>query len=267
MTRRPPTRRDGAAGRFYEVDGQLLPSVTHILSAIAKPALIPWAAKVEREAVTQAAADLYMQWAADAQRKPLPRSWYLATLQAQLGQVRSHQTVLAKAGDLGTETHKLIEWTMRTAIGAVAGPQPIVCAQARFAFQAFEAWATSVRLKPVLIEQTVYSTVHGYAGTMDVLARVNGVLTLVDFKTGKAIYAEARLQSVAYSMALQEMGYLAPAAAVIVRLPKVATDPAFEVQTVPPVADLFPVFLAAKALWAWSYQNEAAYRKRAGTAA
>jgi hypothetical protein len=54
--------------------------------------------------------------------------------------------------------------------------------------------------------------------------------------------------------------------AVIVRLPKVEGDPAFEVQVVPPVADLFPVFLAAKALWTWTHANEAAYRKRAKVA-
>jgi hypothetical protein len=34
-------------------------------------------------------------------------------------------------------------------------------------------------------------------GTMDLLAEVNGEVTLVDFKTGKAIYPEAFLQSVA----------------------------------------------------------------------
>jgi hypothetical protein len=263
MSRKPPVRRDSAAGRFYEVHGVQLPSVTTILSAINKPALVPWAAKVEREAVTQAAADLYMQWAAQpVTRTPLPRSWYLTELLGKLGQVRAHEKVLATAGDLGSEAHKLIEWTMRSAIGAVAGPKPIVREQAQWAFSAFMDWASRVNLKPVLIEQTVYSTVHGYAGTMDVLARVNGVLTLVDFKTGKAIYPEARLQSVAYSVALMEMGYLAPAAAVIVRLPKVDGDPAFEVQVVPPVADLFPVFLAAKALWTWTQGNEAAYRRR-----
>ena len=38
-----PIRRDGPSGRFYEVQGQLLPSVTHILTAINKPALVPWA--------------------------------------------------------------------------------------------------------------------------------------------------------------------------------------------------------------------------------
>jgi len=257
----PATRRDGPGGRFYTINGQQYPSVTTIIAAIAKPALVPWAAKVEREAVSEAAADLYAQWAAAAGPQ-LPRAAYLATLHARLGQVKAHQKVLATAGDLGTEAHKLIEWTMRTALGADAGPKPIVRDPARFAFKAFEDWAARVALKPLLIERTIHSTVHGYAGTMDLLARVNGVITLVDFKTSKAIYGEALIQSVAYSAALQEMGYLAPAAAVIVRLPKVETDPGFEVQTVPPVADLFPVFLAAKALWTWMQGQEAAFRKR-----
>ena len=256
------TRRDSQFGRFYEIDGELLPSVTHILTAIAKPALIPWAANQERAAVSEAAADLYAQWAARPMRPQLTRAAYVATLLATLGTVKAHQKTLVAAGDIGTETHKLIEWTMREAIGADAGPKPVVSAPAQWAFRTFESWAKSVNLKPVLIEQTVYSKVHGFAGTMDILARVNGVLTLVDIKTGKAIYPEARLQSAAYSAALQEMGYLAPAAALIVRVPKVTTDPAFEVQAVPPVAELLPVFLAVKALWAWSYANEAAYRAR-----
>jgi len=267
MSRKPPVRRDSTAGRFYEIDGRQLPSVTTILSAINKPALVPWAAKVEREAVTQAAADLYMQWAAQpVTRTPLPRSWYLTELLGKLGQVRAHEKVLATAGDLGTEAHKLIEWTMRSAIGAVAGPKPIVRAQAQWAFQAFMDWAGRVNLKPVLIEQTVYSKVHGFAGTMDVLARVNGVLSLIDFKTGKSVYPESFLQSAAYSTALVEMGYVLPSVALIVRLPKVETDPAFQVVTVPPAADLFPVFLAAKQLWHWTHANEAAYRARRGAA-
>jgi hypothetical protein len=258
------TRRDGPGGRFYEVEGRRLPSVTTILQAVAKPALIPWAANQERTAVSEAAADLYAAWAAqaDRQRVPLPRSAYLATLHANLGQVRAHQKTLAKAGDIGSETHKLIEWTMRTAMGAAAGPKPAVCDEALWGFMAFEDWAKAVSFKPVLIERTVYSLTHGYAGTMDVLARVDGQLTLVDFKTGKGIYPEAHLQSAAYSVALTEMGYQAPTAALIVRVPKVTSDPTFEVQTVPPVADLFPVFQAVKALWTWTYANEAAYRAR-----
>jgi predicted RecB family nuclease len=251
-------RRATAAGRFYEVDGELLPSVTNILGAVNKPALVNWAASTERAAVTEAAADLYGDWAARPMRPQLSRAAYLATLTARLGQVKAHQKELAKAGDIGGECHRLIEYTMRTAIGADAGPKPVVCDAAQWAFMAFEDWAKSVALKPVLIEQVVYSKVHGFAGTMDVLARVHGVLTLIDFKTSKALYPEAGLQSVAYQTALVEMGYRAPAA-LIVRLPKHEADPAFEVREVPPVAELFPVFLAVKQMWAWQAKNDEAY--------
>ena len=37
----------------------------------------------------------------------------------------------------------------------------------------------------------------------------------------------------------------------IVRLPKVTTDPGFEVVVVPPARELFPTFLAARQLWDW----------------
>lgn len=263
-----PTRRDGPGGRFYDIPGERepFPSVTHILQAINKPALVNWAANTERAAVTEAAADLYAEWAGQLVPPQMPRASYVATLLARLGQVKAHQKELAKAGEVGTQAHKLIEWTMRAAIGADAGPKPQVSDKALWATMAFEDWAKSVNLKPVLIEQTVFSRTHQFAGTMDLLARVNGVLTLIDFKTGKAVYPESFLQSVAYQTALIEMGYVTPAAGLIVRLPKVETDPEFEVVTVPPVDELFPVFLAVKALWQWTYANDAQWRARQGAA-
>lgn len=263
-----PVRKDGPAGRFYQIPGVAdpVPSVTHILGCIGKPALINWAANQERSLVSDAAADLYQEWAAHVVPPVMPRESYLATLTTRLGTVKAHQRELAKAGDIGTQTHKLIEWTMRTAIGADAGPKPTVSDPALWGFMAFEDWAKSVNLKPVLIEQTVYSVTHRYAGTMDLLGRVDGVLTLIDFKTGKAIHPESHLQSAAYQTALIEMGYVQPAAGLIVRLPKVVTDPDFEVQPVPPVADLFPVFLAVKELWKWTYANDEAYRARRAAA-
>jgi hypothetical protein len=263
-----PVRTDGPAGRFYQIPGasEPYPSVTHILGAIGKPALINWAANQERTLVSETAADLYAEWCGHVVPPQMPRASYIATLLAKLGQTKAHQRELAKAGDIGTQTHKLIEWTMRTALKADAGPKPVVSDKALWAFMSFEDWAKSVSLKPVLIEQTVFSHAHQYAGTMDLLARVNGALTLVDIKTGKAIYPESFLQLAAYNIALQEMGYVEPTNAVIVRLPKIDTDPAFEVAPAPPAADLFPVFLAVKTLWKWSYANEEAYRARQKTA-
>jgi hypothetical protein len=253
-------RDDTATGRFYEIDGRRYPSVTTILSAISKPALVPWAANAERAAVSEAAADLYAQWAQQTTRTPLPRSWFHTTLLSALGPLRAHQKQLVVAGDLGSETHRLIEWAIRMRLGAAAGPEPVVSAAARHGFEVFDRWAASVQLKPILVERCVYSTAHGYAGTLDLLARVNGQLTVIDMKTSRAIYGEALVQVAAYRQAMIEMGYAA-VDALIVRIPKTVGDPAFEVRAVPEVETLFPVFLAAKAVWTWQQAQQAPARK------
>lgn len=251
---RKPVRHDGPSGRFYLIDGESLPSVTHILGCIGKPALINWAANQERTMVSEAAADLYQDLCGID--KPMPRTAYLTTLQARIGKTKAHQRELAKAGEVGTQVHKLIEWNMRRTLKQEAGPEPRVVDDAQWAFMAWQDWANSVDLKPRFIEQTVFSRKHGYAGTMDLLAEVRGELKLIDFKTGKAIYAEAHLQNVAYQAALIEMGHLSPSGGLIVRLPKIQSDPAFEVADTPAVSELLPVFLAVKAVWVWWFAQE-----------
>jgi len=252
-----PTRRDTPGGRFYDIDGETYPSVTHILGCIGKPALINWAANQERTLVLDAAADLYLDVAGTP---PMSRPAYVATLQARCGKQKAHKKALEKAGDIGSQVHALIEWNLRRALKQTVGPEPRVVDDAQWAFMAFQDWAASVSLRPRFIEQTVWSKTYGYAGTMDLLADVNGVLTLVDFKTGKAIYGEAHLQNVAYQVALSEMGHSTPAGGLIVRLPKVQTDPAFETAAVPPVDELFPVFVAVRRLWTWAYAQDQAYQ-------
>ena len=254
-----PVRKDGPAGRFYEVQGRLLPSVTHILQVLAKPALINWAASQERVACLEAAADLYLDL---SKTPPMSRVSFLATLDGRIGKQKSHRRELEKAGEIGTQVHALIEWNLRQSLGQKVGPEPRVVDDAQWAFMAYQDWANGVNLKPLYIEQTVFSLTHGYAGTMDLLAEVNGVPTLVDFKTGKAVYAEAHLQNVAYRAALADMGHQRAEAGLIVRLPKVQTDPTFETAPSPPVEDLWPTFLAAKSLWAWWHAEEEAYRQK-----
>jgi hypothetical protein len=285
------TRTDSRSGRFYDIthaDGTTsrYPSVTSILSAISKPALVPWAAKEERLLVMETAADLY----ADTARLPhqLPRAAYLLTLDQRLGHTKAHTRALAKAADIGTAAHAKIEWTLQRALGQRVGPEPLVPEAARPAVWAFEAWRSAVALEPIMVEQVVWSRTHAYAGTMDLLARLDTrallqvlrqqgpvaptlaawlesrttATALVDFKTGKAIYAEASLQSVAYQRALEEMGHGRVDGGLIVRLPKATTDPGFEVGVVLPGRRLFPTFLATRQLWQWQYAQDDAWRAR-----
>ncbi len=254
-------RQDGRTGRFYRVEGDEEPyvSVTHALGCIAKPALINWAANQERTLVMESAADLYLDL---CKTPPMGRPSYLATLQGRIGKQKAHQKELAKAGEIGTQVHALIEWNLRQSMGQQVGPEPRVTDKAQWAFMAFQDWANSVALKPIFIEQMVFSRTHKYAGTMDLLAEVNGTIALVDFKTGKSIYAEAYLQNVAYQHALCEMGHVTPQAGYIVRLPKVEADPAFEVGTVPPMDELWPSFVHVLGVWKWWHAGEVAYAEK-----
>lgn len=286
------TRADGRSGRFYtildRVTGETVryPSVTTILGVINKPALVPWAAKEERLAVSEAAADLYADLHGSQQ---LPRSMYQLALEQRLGKTKAHVKALAKASEIGSAVHAKIEWTLKHQLGQIVGPEPALTEAALWAFMAYEDWAREIALQPQAIEQTVYSRTHRYAGTMDLCATLDAralltrlerqgaidatvadwlaardtVTALIDFKTGKSVYAEAYLQNCAYSRALAEMGHGRVDGGLIVRLPKVMTDPAFEVVVVPPARELFPTFLACRQLWAWADAQEQARRRAA----
>lgn len=256
-------RKQTRAGRFYDVDGQQFPSVTTILSVIGKPALIAWSAKVEREMVIEAASNLYLDVAGTP---PMSKPGYVTTLNDRIGKTKAHQKELSKAAEIGNQAHALIEWNLKANMLMEAGPSPSVTDKAIWAFQAWEKWAKSVDLKPIFIEQVVYSTEHRFAGTLDLFAEVNGVPTVIDWKTGKAVYPEAHLQNASYRHALREMGHGDAKAGMIVRLPKVETDPEFEVVTAMPEIDCFTVFLHTLELWKWSNAQseveQAAYNKK-----
>ena len=241
----------GRSTRFYEVDGKRLPSVTSILSAVNKPALVPWAAKQEREMVYAAVQKMISD-------PGVTRINFMRSLDAAVGHEKAHSKLMSKAGDIGSECHGLIEWNMRKELLQTVGPEPKISEKALWAFMAYEDWRKQANLSPLLVEQAVWSQRYGYAGTMDWYGEIDHegqrLRVLGDWKTGKGIYAEALLQNAAYVHALVEMGHADPGVAgCIVRLPKAVDDPAFEVRMIP--ADdqkqLFKVFLSVVELWKW----------------
>lgn len=240
--------------RYYTtVDGDMLPRVSTIIQVLSKPALVNWAANTERELCLEAAANLYEDVASTPK---MSRMAYLTTLLGRLGKQKAHQKLVAQALDIGSQVHKKIEWELRRALDQKVGPEPALLDAALWAYMAYEDWANSVALKPVEIEQTVYHPQEGYAGTLDLIAEVSGERCLVDFKTGKAIYPEARMQTAAYREAFNAMGHGRLEKVVIVRLPKVQTDPKAEIAEVVDLDAHYAAFLHAKKLWEWQQKYD-----------
>lgn len=256
---------DTLRGRWYMTpDGDRFPSVTSILSVIGKPALMNWAAKVEREMVVQVSSQLYE----DMHSKPKMTAvnWKL-TLTTMLGKAKASSKELAKATEIGSQVHALVEWTLLGELGVSPGPAPSITIAGASAFSAWQKWRESVHLKPIAIEQTVWSRTHGFAGTLDLLAEVNGELSVVDWKTGKAVYSEAHLQNSAYRQAIREMGHGNPVKGYIVRLPKSETDPQFEAVQADPEEASFKTFLNVMELWKWNQEKEKLYEAKRDAAA
>lgn len=252
-------RRQTRAGRFYEIDGHSYPSVTTILQIINKPALLNWMAKAERDMVLTVSAQLYEDV---AETPRMTQEAWRATMESRLGIVKAGHKQAAKAAEIGSQVHALVEWNLHKEMGHKVGPEPKVADKALWGFMAWEDWRKSVDLKPLFIEQVVYSERHGYAGTLDLIAEVSGKLAVIDWKTGKSIYEEAHLQNAAYRQAVREMGHGDPVQGLIVRLPKVDTDPEFEVVEALDEKESFEAFLNFLRGWTWAQKRQQEWEQK-----
>jgi hypothetical protein len=177
-----PSWRD----RFYTIEGQRLPSVTTILDIITKPALGPWYAKEERRYFETAMLEVLSRPGA---RDP---EYVLAAVAEAVTGVKAADREKQKAAAIGTAVHAGIEWELRRQLGEDAGPAPHLPEAAVWAVESWKDWARSVTLEPLAIERTVYCLACGYAGTLDLYAQIKGVLTVLDWKSGKRLWAVSR---------------------------------------------------------------------------
>jgi hypothetical protein len=171
--------------RFYKIDGESYPSVTTIIKCLDKPALVPWASKMQREAD-----------ALTAMGASTPRE----AAELILASPNAAYASSAKAADIGSEAHAAVEAYLR------GEKIPLISEKASNCFDSWLKWWSGSGLTVVGIETVVHSAPHGYAGRIDVLAEKKGKQYVIDWKTGKDIYAEAHLQNIAYRAALFEMG-------------------------------------------------------------
>jgi hypothetical protein len=78
-------------------------------------------------------------------------------------------------------------------------------------FLSYLEWERGKIIEPILLESQLVDEDLMFGGTFDFFGKIDGVPTLMDFKTGKAIYSEMEIQLSAYNELLNSKGQSATA--------------------------------------------------------
>lgn len=185
-------------GRTYDIDGKLYYSVTTILGMLDKPALLPWGVKMTAEAFQQL---IYDHGRHNALEGTITLSWeddsdgHMGVESMVAEAKKAYRAKSKKAMDIGTLVHELIEKHCQTGIAPDLKDEPD---EVQTAFNAWLQWTEENDFEPLVQEVQVCDPVVGYAGRFDAIAKVNGVVTLLDFKTSTGIWDEYLYQLGAY---------------------------------------------------------------------
>jgi predicted RecB family nuclease len=182
-------------------DGELLTGVTTILDILNKPFLIAWAAKEVYNFLLDKQEEI---------KKMSPEEYEKLLFTAKNSRLKKSE----KALDSGKIAHGWIE----KHIGGEHNPLPDD-KEAQNAVNAFLKWEKENNPEWLASELIVASSSQDFAGTLDAVARINGKIYLIDFKTSKQISPEYYLQTAAYQFCLEEMGAKVDGR-LILRLPK-----------------------------------------------
>ena len=89
-------------------------------------------------------------------------------------------------------------------------------------FDKLKKFDKALGIKPLYIEKKIYSKKYNYAGTLDLICttKKSNELTLIDWKTSKAIYDNYIYQTLAYKFAFEEETGEAIKSMKIIRIPK-----------------------------------------------
>lgn len=116
---------------------------------------------------------------------------------ADQGSFSMAESIKSKSADEGTLIHETIE-------SILSGKTVAVPSSIQPAISAFLEFKKKNEIIPMKIEERVVSKNHWYAGTVDVIGKLNGQLGILDIKTSYSIYRDYGLQTAAYAEAVKE---------------------------------------------------------------
>jgi hypothetical protein len=155
-----------------------VPSVTTVIGMKAKPLLVGWAARTAAEYADE--------------------NWQMLSNLSSYERVNliknAHTKRASDAADLGDSIHLFAEAYLKDE------PMPAYPVEAQYSIANLIAWIDLYKPKLIAAEVSKISD-HGYAGTFDLLAEIDGEVWLLDWKTGKGVYDEVGMQLAALHFA------------------------------------------------------------------
>lgn len=158
-----------------------------------------------------------------------------------------------EAADAGRLAHAMIEniMTCRGLREGIEKQDAETEAKAACAVDAFLSWKTQVKLEVLETEMPLVSHEHRFGGTFDALARIDGRIATLDWKSSKRVYADMIIQQAGYSLLIEECYHdeRTPEGVALLRIGKEFAD--FHYHFYPkPVIDLArKAFLSQRALY------------------
>lgn len=157
----------------YKVEGVKVPSVTRVVDGCFPKDLTHWALSIGQE---------------------------------------EYDKVISEALEIGNDTHQWIESYIKKEEEWPYGFKDDVKSRSELRRQdntpsisAFLEWEKAYCPEWVDAERKVYCDKYKYAGTVDAVAKINGRVCIIDFKTSKKIYKPYHLQVTAYAQAIKRM--------------------------------------------------------------
>lgn len=170
---------------YYWVEGgYYVPGATSILQVLNKPALIQWAAN-------ETAKHVLANLKEGATQADIERVCDEAT--------KKHVRIKEDAGQVGTNVHELAHKLFNGK--PIAVPEDKATKNGLVALQ---DWIGANDVRPIETERVAFSKSAFFAGTFDLLASVNGKLSLVDLKTSTGVYDDHKIQLGGYRFAWEE---------------------------------------------------------------
>lgn len=156
--------------RYKLADGKVVPGATTITGLLNKPQLVRWANKLGLEGIDSS-------------------------------------KYTDEAAAVGTLAHEMVQAHLQGEKVDTNMFSPLQVELAENALISFFEWMARHEVEPILCEVPMVSEEHKFGGTVDCYCKLDGVPTLLDFKTGSAIYPDYFIQVSAYKELLVERGY------------------------------------------------------------